>query len=90
MEQLEPSEMGCSLASLARLFHLAAIRPDKSRGQGFLQAGTYGVIDGAVNCGVEKVPHGGSPRLAGASRQPASLILRADAQSTCISGSLHQ
>jgi hypothetical protein len=82
VEQLEPRKTGCSLASLARLFHLAAIRPDKSRGQGFLQAGTYGVIDGAVNCGVEKVPHGGSPRLAGASRQPASLILRADAQST--------
>jgi hypothetical protein len=33
------------------LFHLAAIRPDKSRGQGFLRAGTYGVSGGAVNCG---------------------------------------
>jgi hypothetical protein len=53
VEQLEPGKMGCSLASLARLFHLAAIRPDKSRGQGFLRAGTYGVIDGAVNCGGE-------------------------------------
>jgi hypothetical protein len=48
--------MGCSLASLARLFHLAAIRPDKSRGQGFLRARTYGVIGGAVNSG-EKVFH---------------------------------
>src|ERR1700722_2878617 len=33
MEQLEPGDQGCSLASLARLFHLAAIRPDKSRGR---------------------------------------------------------
>jgi hypothetical protein len=53
VEQLEPWKVGCSLASLARLFHLAAIRPDKSRGQGFLRAGTYGVLGGAVNCGAE-------------------------------------
>jgi hypothetical protein len=49
MEQREPWKMGCPLASLARLFHLAAIRPDKSRGQDFLRAGNYGDIDGGVN-----------------------------------------
>ena len=91
MEQLKPGKMGCSLASLARLFHLAAIRPDKSRGQGFLRAGTYGVLGGAVNCGVGKVPHGGSLRQdSGALRQPVSLILHGDVQLACINGSLHQ
>ena len=34
---LSPGRMGCPLASLARLFHLAAIRPDKSRGRGWPQ-----------------------------------------------------
>jgi hypothetical protein len=31
-KQLSARLLGISLASLARLFHLAAIRPDKSRG----------------------------------------------------------
>ena len=34
VEQRRPEKLSLTLASLARLFHLAAIRPDKSRGPG--------------------------------------------------------
>ena len=37
------------LASLARLFNLAAIRPDKSRGPANRRGGTIGMAPGSVN-----------------------------------------
>src|SRR6185437_991313 len=42
LEQLRPGSTGVSLASLARFFHLAAIRPDKSRGPGLSGGGNLG------------------------------------------------
>jgi hypothetical protein len=49
MEQLAACR--CLLASLARLFHLAAIRPDKSRGPAAPTGGNYGRVGGGVKKG---------------------------------------
>ncbi len=48
-----PNVEGLPLASLARLFHLAAIRPDKSRGSRRNGASTLRRIDDA-DCVVNK------------------------------------